>query len=180
MALGSNNPFPSILVVEQGSTPTTPSAGTQRIFARSSDGHLCTVDDGGTVADLHATRTTTIPFLIDGGGVTITTGLKGFFRVPFACTITGWQIFSTDATGPATAGSIVVDIWKDTTANYPPTVADTITASAKPTLTAASSATSTTLTGWTTSVAAGDVFAFKVDSVTTVTQVLIQLTVTIS
>lgn len=180
MALGSNNPFPSVLFVEQGSTPTTPAAGRQRLYPRSSDGKWVAVDDAAAVTVLNPDRITTIPFLIDGGGSTITTGLKGFFRVPFACTITGWQILSTDATGPATAGSIVIDIWKDTTANYPPTVLDTITASAKPTLSAASSATSTTLTGWTTSVAAGDVFAFNVDSVTTVTQVLIHLTVTIS
>ena len=33
-----------------------------------------------------------------------------------------------------TSGSIVIDVWKDTYANFPPIVADTITASAKPTL----------------------------------------------
>jgi hypothetical protein len=51
--VGSNNPFPSVLVVE-GSTPATPAAGKQRLFVRSSDGHLCRVDSGGTVTDLDA------------------------------------------------------------------------------------------------------------------------------
>ncbi len=149
---------------------------------------LCTSNVGGTLnttalafsSVTAPSRVSTIPFqIVDDGVTVITTGLKGFFRVPFACTITGWQILSTDAAGPATAGSIVVDLWKDTSANYPPTVADTITASAKPTLSAANFVSSTTLTGWTTSLAAGDVLAFNVDSAALVTRVLLQLTVSI-
>jgi hypothetical protein len=42
--------------------------------------------------------------------------------------------------------------------NAIPTVADSITAGAKPTLTTSQLATSTTLTGWTTSVSPDDVF----------------------
>jgi hypothetical protein len=105
----------------------------------------------------------------------ITTGVKGFLEVPFAGTITAATLLSTDAA--VTNGSIVIDIWKDTYANYPPTVADTITASAKPTLSSATKARDTTLTGWTTVINAGDILAFKVDSVSTVTKVLISLTV---
>lgn len=120
---------------------------------------------GGGVAD----KTRVITVTIDGGGATITTGVKGFVRVPVACTITANYLLSTDAA--ATAGSIVIDVWKDTYANYPPTVADTITASAKPTLSAANKSNDTTLTGWTTSVAAGDILGFNVDSATTVTKV---------
>jgi hypothetical protein len=52
-----------------------------------------------------------------------------------------------------------------------------ITGSAKPTLTAASKATSTTLTGWSTSLAAGDVLVFNVDSASTVEQLYIVLDV---
>ncbi len=116
-----------------------------------------------------------VAFVIDGGGSAITTGTKGFLSVPFAGTIIDWTILSTDAS--VTSGSIVIDVWKDAFASYPPTVLDTITASAKPTLTTSTSATSSTLTGWTTSIAAGDVFGFKVDSITSVTRITIQLTV---
>ena len=80
-------------------------------------------------------------------------------RVPFDCAIVGWTILC-DA-----SGSIVFDVWKDSYANYPPTVADTIAASAKPTVSAATKATSTTLTGWTTALSAGDVLIANVDSV---------------
>ena len=116
-----------------------------------------------------------IGLVIDGGGAVITTGVKGFLEVPFACTITAATLLSTDAA--VTSGSIVIDIWKDTYANYAPTVADTITASAKPTLSSAIKSRDTNLTGWTTAIAAGDVLGFKVDSVTTVTRVTLSLTV---
>lgn len=140
---------------------------------------------GGTTTFLRADGTFALPggsprvaavgLVIDGGGSAITPGVKGFLRVPFAGTITGVTLLSTDAS--ATAGSIVIDIWKDTFANYPPTVADTITASAKPTLSSATKSEDTTLTGWTTGIGAGDVLGFTVDSVATVTRVALTLTV---
>lgn len=120
-----------------------------------------------------------IVFVIDGAGSAITTGVKGFLQIPFACTIASWTILSTDAS--ATSGSIVIDIWKDVIANYPPTVADTIintgAGGTKPTLTTATNATSSTLTSWTTSISAGDVLGFNVDSITTVTRITLQLAV---
>jgi hypothetical protein len=130
----------------------------------------------GTIASARLpARVGAVGLIIDGGGSAITTGVKGFLRVPFAGTITGVTLLSTDAS--ATAGSIVIDVWKDTYANYPPTVADTITASAKPTLSSANKSENTTLTGWTTSIAAGDVLGFNVDSAATVTRVACILTV---
>ncbi len=126
---------------------------------------------------LNATIPTALGITIDGGGIAITTGVKGYLSVPFACTITANTLLSTDAA--ATVGSIVIDIWKDTYANYPPTIADTITASAKPTLSSANKSTDSTLTGWTVAVAAGDVLAFNVDSATTVTRVTLVLAVTV-
>jgi hypothetical protein len=97
---------------------------------------------------------------IDGGGSAITTGVKGYIEVPYAMTI-DQVTFICDQ-----SGSIVVDVWKDTYANYPPTDADTITASAPPTITTATKSQDTTLTGWTTSVTSEDIFGFNVDSVT--------------
>jgi hypothetical protein len=108
-------------------------------------------------------------FVIGDGANAITTGVMGFMRFPEAFKITGVVLLA-DA-----SGSIVVDIWKDTFANFPPTIADTITASAKPTLSSAQSVKDETLTGWTVDVAADDVLAFNVDSASTVKQVTIQL-----
>lgn len=106
--------------------------------------------------------------ILDGGGSVITTGAKkAYIPVPLDCTITKVQLLADQA------GSIVVDIWKDTYANFPPTVADTITASAKPTLSSAIKSQDTTLTGWTTALTAGDILELNVDSATTVTKVYV-------
>jgi hypothetical protein len=107
-------------------------------------------------------------FVIDGGGSAITTGQKGHFVVP-AGTIVEVQLLA-DQTG-----SIVVDLWKDTYANYPPVAGDSICASAKPTLSSAAKSQDTTLTGWTTTVAEGDVIAVNVDSAATVQRVTLGL-----
>lgn len=116
-------------------------------------------------------ETRSINLTIDGGGSAIATGLKGFIRIPFACTITGWSVLADQS------GSIVIDVWKDTYANFPPDVADTIAGSEKPTLSAAVKNEDTSLTTWTTSVAAGDVIAFNVDSASTVTRINLALNV---
>lgn len=113
-----------------------------------------------------------LPFIVDGGGSTITTGIKGDIEVPFPCTIVAVRLFADQS------GSIVIDIWKDTYANFPPTGGDSITASAKPTITTALKSQDTTLTGWTKSIAKGDILRFNVDSVTTIQRVTLSLTVT--
>lgn len=117
------------------------------------------------------TRTGTVTMTIDAGSSVISTGLKGYIEVPFACTIISWTILAD------VSGSIVIDVWKDTYANYPPVVGDSITASAKPTITTAVKNQSSTLTGWTTSVSAGDILAFNVDSVTTIKRITLSLKV---
>jgi len=117
-----------------------------------------------------------IVFPIDNGGSAITTGLKMGLEIPFACTIT--QATTLGVLPAATNGSIVLDIWKDSYANHPPTVADTITAAAKPTIDGAQKAQDSTLSGWTTAIAAGDVLFVNVDSITTFTCVTLSLRVT--
>lgn len=128
------------------------------------------VDD----ADAAAQRATlgvmqTVGIAIDGGGSAISTGVKGYVTVPFAGTITAAYLDADQS------GSIVIDVWKK--AGAKPTVADTIAASAKPTLSSAQRAVDSTLTGWTATVAAGDVFGFNVDSATTVTRATLVLKV---
>ena len=118
------------------------------------------------------TFTVAVNFLIGDGTNAITTGIKGDVLIPHAGTITKWTLLA-DA-----SGSIVVDLWKDTYANYPPVVGDTITASAKPTISASTKGQSSTLTGWTTSVTAGDIIRVNVDSASTVKRVTLILEMT--
>lgn len=111
--------------------------------------------------------TTALTFCKDNAGTVLDTGILGDLQVPFAATITGVTVL-VDQTG-----SIVVDVWKDTYANYPPTDADSITASAPPTVSSGTKSVDTTLTGWTTSIAAGDTLRFNIDSVSAVTRVTV-------
>ena len=128
-----------------------------------------------TTGDANTTLTLpiigTVGITIDGGGSAITTGLKGYVECPFAGTIVSATIVA------ETSGAIVIDVWKDTYANFPPVDSpDSITASAPPTITASGTKSQdTTLTGWTTSVAAGDIFAFNVDSCTAITRATLTL-----
>jgi hypothetical protein len=115
-----------------------------------------------------------ITLIVDGGGVAITTGVKGFISMPVAGVWKAWTILSIDAASPI-SGSIVFDIWVDDLAAFPPAVADTITASDKPTLTTATFSSGSSLTGWTKGFNAGDVVAFNVDSATSVTKVSLTL-----
>lgn len=167
MPKGSDNPFPSLLIVE-GTAPASPSAGRQRVFIDSADNRLKRKNSSGVVTCIDTPGTI-------GALLTAVNGLYTV-EVPYAGVITAARIFGFDSTGLATSGSAVVDIWKDTYANFQPTVADTITASAKPTLSSASKNQDTTLAGWTTAFSAGDIFVFKLESLTTITQVLVQLT----
>jgi hypothetical protein len=152
------------LIITPGSAPSSPTNGSMWI---TSVGQFTRI---GGVTHRTGGATRSIRLQIDGSGSTIATGLqKAMLTVPFDCVITGWRILSD------VSGSIVIDIWKDTYANFPPTIADTIVASAKPTLSAARSAESTTLTGWITSISAGDVLFFNVDSASTVTFIELSL-----
>jgi len=112
-----------------------------------------------------------IVFDFDGGTSVLAPGMKCRIPVSFDATILSATLVS-DA-----VGSIVLDVWKDTYANYPPTVADTITAAAKPTLSSAQKTTDSSLMGWTTTIAAGDILIANVDSVTGITNAVLTLKV---
>jgi hypothetical protein len=113
-----------------------------------------------------------IEIVFDNAGTEIEDNSHLEVLVPQAITITGAYMFAD------VSGSIIVDVWKDTIANYPPTAADKITASAPPTITTATNSTDTTLTGWTTAVAALSVLKFNVTSCTTITKCTVVLTFT--
>jgi len=112
-----------------------------------------------------------ITVVLGGTGSVITTGIKGSIRIPFNCTIVRASLLAD------VSGSAVVDIWQDTYANYPPTDADSITASAPPTISSATKAEDTTLTGWDTTLDEGSVLRYNVDSCTTITLLTVELRV---
>lgn len=102
-------------------------------------------------------------------GPVLSTGVKAYIPVPWACNVTGWTILANPS------GSIVVDVWKDSYANFPPTVADTIAGTEKPTISAAQKGQDLALTTWTFLIAAGSVLAFNIDSVTSIKQATVAI-----
>jgi len=111
----------------------------------------------------------TLTLVFDGGGVGLALGYAGDVQIPFAATIKSWTLLA-DQTG-----SVVIDIWKDVYANYPPTVADTITASALPQIVSGLKATDSTLTGWNKTINAGDTLRFNINSTSGIHQVTLIL-----
>ena len=154
-------------VVMRGTLASRPAAGTAgRLYQATDTGIVAR--DSGSAWQTWADTTVWVTFVVDGGGSAITTGQKGHLVVP-AGTIVEARLLA-DGTG-----SVVVDLWKDTYANYPPVVGDSICASAKPTISGAAKATDTTLTGWSTTCTDGDVLAVNVDSCATITRLSVCL-----
>lgn len=116
------------------------------------------------------TQSVAASIVIDGNGAPFSTGVKAYLQIPFNATITAVTLLA------GQTGSVVVDIWKDTYANYPPVAADSICGASKPTITASNKYTDSTLTGWTTTITANDILAFNVDSVTDLIKLTISLT----
>lgn len=96
-------------------------------------------------------------YIIDGGGLAITTGLKGFLIFTYSATITSWAIIA-DA-----SGSISVDVWKAN--GSVPVIGNSITGGNPPLLSAAQYSGLVTPVNWSTlNIIPGDVMGFNVSS----------------
>jgi len=136
-------------------------------------GHQLFYDCNGNATDGGAPGaglTQVIGLVIDGGGAVPATGAKGFIAVPFNCTIVGWTVLAD------TTGSAQFTVSRGTYSSYP--TVTSIVASAPPNISSAQKNTTTTLTGWTTSLSAGDILSFNLNSVSTVTRLVLELQVT--
>ena len=131
----------------------------------ATDGQVAKADGAGAVA--FEDDEISINFIIDGGGNAISTGVKGFIEVQFAITIQGWSVLADQS------GSIVVDVNRSTYAGFP--TLTSIAGTELPTLSSAQKNQDLTLSSWTTTIAAGDVLGFEVDSITTVQRVTVSL-----
>jgi hypothetical protein len=146
--------------------------GTDDVAVGNLTGDVTTSGSGATTAKT-ALKTRAITFVIDGGGSVIAAGTYAPAYIPYACTITAVTMLAN------VAGAIVVDLQKNAYASYP--TATSITASAKPTISATNDhSQDNTLTGWTTSVSAGDfIVPVLASPSTTITRISVTLTVTV-
>lgn len=101
---------------------------------------------------------------VDGAGSVITTGSKGYITIPFNCTVNNWYMAAD------TSGSMVIDVKRSGSS--------IVGGGNKPTLSSQSSA-NAAVSGWTsTSITAGDIIEFNVDSASTITRVNLVLKIT--
>jgi len=110
-----------------------------------------------------------------GGGLAI---VASSADVVYAEAPADGTIVSATVLGGGGPGSCAIEVWKSTYPGALPTSANKISASAPPTITAASKSKDTTLAGWTTAVAAGDIVGFKLLSASALTWVSVILEIT--
>lgn len=120
-------------------------------------------------SNLTNTRKETIGFTSDGAGSAIATGkVKGYVTVPYAATISGWNIM-------LDTGTCTVKVWKIATGTAVPTVANVINTSGV-SISSGTAVHSSVVTDFTTtSVAANDIFAFDITALSSATQLTFQL-----
>ena len=117
-----------------------------------------------------------LEWTIDGGGSTVSSRIWGTLTVPFDAQITGASMQADQI------GSVIVDIWKCTFAQYDPpttpTASNSITGGSPPTISSASKV-EASIAAWTTTLAEGDILTFYVPSVATnITRVTLTLSLT--
>jgi len=110
----------------------------------------------------------------DGGGSAITDGSSVFVNVPYNGTISG-AVLLADITG-----SVILDVWKGTYANYPLNTGHTAVTGAnavKLSINNDIKSQQSNFTGWNSQVSAGDIVGYKVNGITGITWLSAQLKV---
>lgn len=157
--LGGTWASPTVDATHSGSAHVTAHSGLTGLT--SGDDHTQYVENADDVG---------VAINIDNGASVITTGIKAAFKFPRA----GHFRSSPGIIAPRESGSIVFDIWVRNGAL--PTVTQSITASAKPTLTTSQfNDTASAMTSWVTAFGAGDWCVINVDSVTSLTLAILYL-----
>jgi hypothetical protein len=134
----------------------------------------------GTLTAAATALNQTIGTTVDGSGGTVTVGLKGYMKVPYACTITGWTVIASTATATQ---AIQFDVWRKAgslpTSAATDSLINTGAGGVKPQLTSGQQLrNSVNVANWSTSLAAGDYLAFRVDSAQIVSWAVLQINVT--
>jgi hypothetical protein len=104
---------------------------------------------------------------IDGGSSVITSGGKGYVSMPYGGTITGWDMLGN------TTGSIQVDLKKANFSSFPTTTS--VTGGNYIGMTTSIKGTDSTLSGWSATFSQGDIYEFKVVTISSLNRVNIVL-----
>lgn len=125
----------------------------------------CTTSAGAVAVTCSAnSKKRAIGYTFDGGGAVLSSGITKYLTVPFACTISAWNI-------AVDAGTATLKTWRLATGTAIPTVANTISTSGVA-ISTGTAVHSTTVTDFTsTAIAANDILAFNLTAVATATYV---------
>ena len=176
----AGSPGNIVVAVLTGTPASVPTATALTQTSATWEIPLAYVAVGANVANITAANITdarknlssgSIGYVIDGGGIAITTGSKGFVQIPFSCTLIGWTLLADQS------GSLIVDVKNQAVSTWPATSTSTasIAGSDLPTLATQKIARSFAMTGWTQAVAEASLLEFNVNSATTVTRATLQL-----
>lgn len=145
------------------------------------------LDQGGTTktatvrqiaqASINSNFPAAIEYVIDSGGASMSTGIKGYLEVPFGCTINRVDLYGDQV------GSCSIDIWRCTYDQFDagithPVAADSICAPNYPAFTAATKTSQTLNPPVNTALNATDVLGFYVNSVATLMRITVSIKVT--
>jgi hypothetical protein len=176
----TNGTTPAISLQNSSGVNVTVALGTDTEYFTASgsaatDGHVVTGDAQGGIKDSGTTLISltsgAIGVTIDGGGSVPSTGFHGYIQIPYNCTITGWTMLGN------VGGAAQITVKRSTYAAFPST--SSIVASLPPNIPATNQKnTSTTLTSWGITITVGDVLEFNLDSIATITWLILQLQVT--
>ena len=110
---------------------------------------------------LPAINDSMLTFTFQNNGAVLNLGIQeaACLVVPYDCTIQVCRMLGNPS------GSIVVDLWVDDYANYPPTDADSIVASSPPTISGGVKSEDSIITGWIKNLKAGEMILPNIDSV---------------
>jgi hypothetical protein len=151
--------------------PTGATGADGLIGATGADGLIGAT--GATGATGPGSSIKTFGISLDGGASDISTGIKADLIIPYNMTINSWSIISQQT------GDIVIDVWKNTYINYPPTGVDSITGTEKPTLSSQNKNQDLSLSTWTTTISEGDIVRFNVDSCSGVQKAVVSISCTL-
>lgn len=162
------------------STPATATEGTDYYKPGGTD---VAVADGGTGSSTAGGARTnlgvavqSISVVLNNGSSALAVGQYVDLVFEYACTISQNTLLADQS------GSVQLDLrvcsYSDFDDSAHPVSGDSICASAKPTITTATKSQDSTLTGWTTSITAGQIMRVYVVSATTIQQVTLSLKVT--
>ena len=157
-----------------GTSGTSGSSGTSGISITGPMGPTGPAGSGG------GTQSGSFGIVIDGGGSAITTtGVSGFVSIPYSGTIVSWTIIAEAIGG---SPSCVVDVQKTTYSGLGVGSPAFIAGTEKPTITSGnyvsdflSKNEDNTLSTWTTSVSAGDIIIFNLDSVSNTKRITLSI-----